>query len=112
MQLRFLFLSALLILSCTLIAQSVGINTQSPDFSAALHIQSNKKGLLIPTMTATERNEIIWPAPGLLVYQADKISGFFYNSGTADLPDWKKLINENLGLNGITGQTIRYNGDR
>ena len=76
-------------------AQSgVGINTDSPDPAAALDITSTTKGLLIPRMTATQR-EAIQPlagARGLLVYQTDGASGFYYYNGT----QWS-------GLEGIQG---------
>lgn len=80
--------SILIIVSvCTYVniyAQSVGIgaNKFDPDQSAALEIQSNHKGLLIPRLTAIEKNNIIEPAEGLLIYQTDEISGFYYFSNT------------------------------
>lgn len=68
----------------TVSAQSVGIGAKKfdPDQSAALEIQSNHKGLLIPRLTATDKNNIIDPAEGLLIYQTDETSGFYYFSGT------------------------------
>jgi YD repeat-containing protein len=71
-------------------AQNVGINADgsAPDPSAALHIKSNTKGLLIPTMTAAERTGISNPASGLMVYQTDGTAGFYYNSGTPSIPVW------------------------
>ena len=37
---------------------NVGINTSSPDASAALDIQSTSKGLLVPRMTLAQRTAI------------------------------------------------------
>jgi hypothetical protein len=48
--------------------QGVGIGTTSPDPSAVLHLQSTSQGLLLPNMTTTDRNAIINPASGLMVY--------------------------------------------
>ncbi|MEQ8473325.1 MAG: hypothetical protein RIC35_19165 [Marinoscillum sp.] len=50
---------------------NVGIGTASPDASAAVEISSTEKGLLIPRMTAAQRDEISAPATGLLIYNTD-----------------------------------------
>jgi len=48
--------------------QGVGIGTNNPDPSARLDITSNTQGLLMPRMTATQRNAIQNPAFGLMVF--------------------------------------------
>lgn len=55
---------------------------------------SQHKGLLIPRMTQAQRNAIINPANGVLIYQLDVDSGYHYNRGTALMPDWVKMIDE------------------
>ncbi len=47
---------------------SVGIGTATPNSSAMLHIESHSKGLLIPSMSSTQRNAIVSPAEGLIIY--------------------------------------------
>lgn len=71
-------------------AQSVSINSNGAvaDTSAMLDVKSTTKGLLIPRMTAAEKNAIFTPATGLLVYQTDGETGFYYFNGTA----WYLLI--------------------
>ena len=74
----------LLLLVCTasqLMAQTdnVGIGTTTPDPSAALDIQANDKGLLVPRMTTSDRRTISAPANGLLVYDTDSTAFYFYN---------------------------------
>ncbi|GAA4361443.1 hypothetical protein GCM10023185_28510 [Hymenobacter saemangeumensis] len=69
------------------------------DPSAALDIVAGaqKKGLLIPRMTAAERTALTTPAQGLIVYQTDGTTsggsgtGFWYNQGTAAAPKWLRL---------------------
>jgi hypothetical protein len=62
-------------------AQSVGINTRTPDPSAALEITSDEhKGLLIPRMKSAERNAIHSPANGLLVYDLNTNTFWYYKS--------------------------------
>jgi hypothetical protein len=94
----------LLILFSGIMAQSVGIGTESPDTTAILDLQSTRKGLLIPRMTFTERNNIVRPAKALLVYQTDSIAGFYYNTGDASSPDWLNLasydLQQNMNTNG------------
>ncbi|MFZ1786421.1 MAG: tail fiber domain-containing protein [Ferruginibacter sp.] len=72
--------------------QSLAINTDgsTANPSALLDIKSTNKGLLIPRMNKTERNAILTPATGLLVYQtAPDSAGFYYHNGTT----WKWLSN-------------------
>ena len=56
-----------LLLSSISFAQ-VGIGTTTPDVSAALDVESASKGLLPPRMTEAERDAIITPATGLIVW--------------------------------------------
>jgi uncharacterized protein (TIGR02145 family) len=52
-------------------AQNVGIGTTNPDASAKLEVKSNNSGFLPPRMTYVERNAIVSPAAGLIVYCTD-----------------------------------------
>jgi len=77
----FTFLAAVL-LTATTYAQ-VGIGTTTPDASSALDITSITKGLLIPRMTKTQRDEISSPETGLMIYQKDVTVGFYYYNGSS-----------------------------
>ncbi len=61
----------------------IGINTQTPNASAALDIASTTSGILIPRMTKAERDAISSPATGLMIYQTDNTPGFYYYDGSA-----------------------------
>jgi hypothetical protein len=68
---------------------SVGIGIAIPHSSALLDVSSTSKGLLIPRMTYAQRNAIVSPANGLLIYQTDggvQGAGFYYYNGSAWLP--------------------------
>lgn len=95
-----------LLFTTSLHAQNVGINADgsTPDASAMLHVKSSDKGLLIPSMTAAQRAAIVSPATGLLVYQADGITGFYYNNGTPVAPGWITLTTTNATWQ-ITGNS-------
>ena len=56
-----------LFLSGSTYAQT-GIGTTTPDASAALDITSTTKGLLIPRMTAAQRDAITSPTQGLIIF--------------------------------------------
>lgn len=75
----------LLIASAQLMAQNVGINSDgsTPNASAMLDVKSTNSGILIPRMTEAQRDAISSPATGLLVYQTDETSGFYYWNGTS-----------------------------
>jgi hypothetical protein len=65
---------------------NVGVNTTTPDASAALDIVSTDKGLLIPRMDSTARKAIANPAMGLMVY--DNTTNGFWFRGPAG---WQEL---------------------
>ena len=77
---RILFIGLLLLFTICTFAQ-VGINTDNsnPDPSAMLHVQSTDGGMLIPRMTASERDMINAPATGLMVYVLDDNLFYRYN---------------------------------
>ena len=75
-----------LILGTNLIfAQSVGINSDgsAPSSSAMLDVKSTSKGFLAPRMTAEQKEAISSPATGLLIYQTDAATGYYYYNGSA-----------------------------
>jgi len=71
-------------INITLFSQ-VAINTDgsAPSSSSMLDIKSTSAGLLVPRMTLSERDLITNPATGLIIYQTDETSGFYYYNGTA-----------------------------
>lgn len=65
---------------CILYAQNVGIGTTTPDASSKLDVTSTTSGVLVPRMTTLQRNAITSPAAGLLVYDTNTKSFWFYNA--------------------------------
>ena len=57
---------------------SVGIGT-IPVASAIFEISSISKGILVPRLTTTQRTAIVTPAAGLLVYDTNSKSFWYYN---------------------------------
>ena len=60
-------------------SQSVGIGTTTPNTSSMLDVSATNKGMLVPRMTTVQRTAIASPAKGLLVFDNDISSFFFYN---------------------------------
>lgn len=82
-----LFLLICVACSATAFSQ-VGINTITPNPSAALDVTSGDKGMLIPRMDSASRAAIASPATGLLIYQTNGVTpGFFFYNGSA----WTEL---------------------
>jgi hypothetical protein len=73
-------------ISSLVFSQSVGIGTTTPSSSAQLDVQSINKGLLTPRLTTTQRNAIVNPAKGLLVYDST-IKSLFLHDGSL----WKDI---------------------
>ena len=67
-----IILTALLVFNYQLLISQVGINDNnaSPDASAMLDVKSSDKGVLIPRVTTTERENISSPATGLMIYNS------------------------------------------
>ena len=88
-------------------AQNVGINTSgsTPDESAALDIDFDNKGLLIPRMTEAQRDAITSPATALRIFQTDGTTpGFYYYNGT----DWVPIFS-GWSLTGNDGTSVSAN---
>ena len=89
---KLLYITLALFLTLPLSAQ-IGINTETPDKSAALEITSpaeGNKGLLIPRMTTAQKNSITSPAHSLLVFDTD-MKCISQNLGTPTVPAWSCL---------------------
>jgi hypothetical protein len=115
-----LLLLTLLLLIPYLLQAQVGIGTEKPHGSAALEIESNEKGLLIPRLTFDQKNAIQNPAESLLIYQIDGISGFYFFNGKGwDLlknpvqknADWEAVSGEAQILNKPTISKAGISGD-
>ena len=100
MRFYFIFRNAffLLLMIPQLLAAQIGIGTNSPSSSAKLDVVSTTKGVLMPRMTKTQREAISTPATGLMVYQTDDVSGFYYYSGS----QWQLLDKQATKLGTVT----------
>ena len=58
----------------------LGVGTVAPDASSLLDVSSTSKGLLAPRMTVTQRNAIVNPANGLIIFNTTSgCPNYYYN---------------------------------
>jgi hypothetical protein len=62
-------------------SEQVGIGTNDIHTSAAFQVENDVKGILIPRLSQIDREGIVGPAEGLLVYQFNHERGFYYYDG-------------------------------
>jgi len=114
------------IISFVGIAQNVGIGTTTPNASARLDVSSTNSGLLPPRMTYAQRNAIVNPAAGLIVYCTDCAIGgemqYFNGSGwinmsigAASVPFTTPIVSTNIissisSSGAVSGGNITSNG--
>lgn len=86
---------------------AAGIGTATPNASAALDMVSTKKGLLMPRVTKVQRDAILNPAIGLMIYQTNASPGYYFFNGTG----WR-VISNTWGLTGnsLTNAANNYLG--
>ncbi|MBL4585906.1 MAG: collagen-like protein, partial [Flavobacteriales bacterium] len=79
--LPYLFLLISVLTTSNLMAQdNMGIGTSTPDPSAILELDATDKGFLVPRLTTVQRNAVVSPATGLMVYDTD-VDQFWYFDG-------------------------------
>lgn len=107
---KFLLFSFYLFSTFNCLSQGVAINTTgfTADQSTILDISSTNAGVLIPRMLKANKNAILQPSEGLLIYQTDDTVGFwYYNNG------WKPIVsssNNTLTTGTVVGNTLYWNG--
>ena len=84
-----IFISLIFLFTRQAFCQSVSINNDGslPNASSMLDVKSTSKGLLIPRMNSAERTGISNPAIGLLVYDNQTASFWFYKAA-----GWTELV--------------------
>jgi hypothetical protein len=77
-------------------AGNVGVGTAgATNASSLLEVRSTTKGVLIPRMTKAQRDAIVSPATGLLIYQTNNSPAFYFFDGSA----WTKIATGSGGAN-------------
>jgi hypothetical protein len=91
------FLIQLFLLPAISIYAQVGIGTITPEASSVLDVSSTNKGLLMPRLTTTERDNISLPATGLMIFNTTLNDGQL-NIGTPSVPSWIGIKGQDVSL--------------
>ena len=84
----------------------IGIGTTSPDNSSALEVNSSNKGFLMPRMTTLERDAIVTPAIGLIIFNLDTNSFNYYLGSTSAL-NWISILGTHTQVGSLNvGDTV------
>jgi len=89
--LTFIFLMGYVVMNA-----QVGIGTNNPDNSALLDMTSTSLGLLPPRMNQTERDAIVLPAKGLIIYNTTT-NALDINNGTPLIKAWEGIAASSSG---------------
>lgn len=100
-KLRLLSITILLFASSNINAQ-MGIGTLVPDESAMLDLTSTNKGMLVPRISSVDRNGIIDPAEGLLIYNTTNKGFNYFQSGWKDLSPNYKTTTANTAVSTVS----------
>lgn len=100
------FLIPFILLNSSGLYSQVGIGTITPDASSILDVSSDSKGFLMPRLSTEQRDAIVLPASGLMIYNLTLNDGQI-NVGTPSVPSW-------IGIKGQDGPMINSvtQGDR
>jgi hypothetical protein len=99
-------------------SQSVGVGTTTPSSSAQLEVNSTAKGFLPPRMTTAQRDAIVGPAAGLVIFNTSSGLIEFYNGSfwssfdgkpvTTTLPATRRLMG---GTNSDEAYSVQVTAD-
>lgn len=77
-----------------------------PDASAMLDVSSTDKGILVPRLTTAQRNAIVSPADGLMVYDTEINSFWFYDGGESE---WVEVNSGVLNIDDLSDARTSVN---
>ena len=96
------YITAFAFLNIGVANAQTGVGTTTPDASAVLDVSSTTKGFLMPRLTDTQRNAIVAPAKGLLIFNITS-NQLENNTGTPSAPIWTA---SNAGTPGNNGNSV------
>ena len=83
---------------------SVNIGTITNDSSAVININSQTQGVMLPSMSESQRDAINNPTTGLLIFQNDATAGFYYYDGSS----WTAITGGGGSSTGSDVNTLIY----
>lgn len=96
------FLIPFILFISTGLYSQVGIGTITPDASSILDVSSKSKGVLMPRLSSVQRDAILLPASGLMIYNLTLNDGQI-NVGTPSVPNWTGIkSNDGTMIDSVT----------
>ena len=97
------------------VVQKIGDSPYSLNTSAVFELESKTKGFLPPRMSTLERDGIVAPATGLIIYNVT-LNTLEVNEGTSTVPLWNSVksflpLAGGIMTGGIDGTNLRLNRD-
>jgi hypothetical protein len=89
-----------------LISAQVGIGTSNPNASSILDLISSSQGLLAPSMTTVQRDAIISPATGLLIYNTSTSHFNYFDLVWKEYSEYTNYYNSNSTNDVTTTSTL------
>ena len=89
-----------------LMSAQVGIGTTNPDASSILDLTSSSQGLLAPRMTTVQRDAIISPAIGLLIYNTSTSHFNYFDLVWKEYSEYTNYYNSNSTNDVTTTSTL------
>ncbi len=102
MKKRISFLSVLVLLFSEGVCAQVGIGTTTPHNSSLLDVSATDKGFLMPRMTSVQRDAIVNPANGLILYNIETSCFNYYDVGWKDFQTKYKTVNATEAISTIS----------
>ncbi len=84
------YIAALLMLVPLSVSAQITVGGTTPAPSAVVDMQSTDKGFLWPRLSTAERNAIVSPATGLLIFNTSTVC-IEINQGTPSVPQWERV---------------------
>lgn len=72
----------------------VGIGTTNPDLSSMLDVSSSEKGFLMPRVTTAQRDAIVNPATGLILFNSTTANFNYFETVWKDFSPGYKSVND------------------
>ncbi len=99
---------ALLLTPQAMLAQAT-VGGTTPDPSAVLDMQSTDKGFLWPRLGTTERDAIVNPARGLVIFNTGTLC-LEINQGTPSAPQWERVKCRTGAIGGLDCGAVSVSG--
>jgi hypothetical protein len=102
--------SIIFLFSFSALFAQVGIGTDNPHSSSILDISSTSQGILLPRLTNSERDAIVNPAEGLLIYNVTTKDFNYFKTTWKSVSKGYQFVNESATISTNSMQYVDVTG--